>query len=578
MRRRRRSTVQHCPALALLLLIDTTGMIIGALQQSPFIPANTGGEAKEPGSDGAFAALLLAVAVLLQSDSVVSTAQPAEGDSLAAAAPAAGEDGAPPAPSSAQDETASPAAASPILGPAPAVFPAPIADTNSPAPAVPLAPANSPALAVRAPVDEKVAGAPPPPSEAAAVIAAPAPQPSDPMARAGLADRAAPIAAPLDGDRVEVAPVAAGVAEKAQKITDDSRDSSPPYQGGIAPKEAAQSPAPLTEPAKEIVIAAGEAPRLAAPLPGSDKKAPEKTADNEPLAPESVKDSSFAPGKIISRAAAPAPENSPGRDQSQPVRAAHAETVLAARASTQAVGATEVAPGLNKEAGRGEERQSIQERIHDAAAAPASNPAPAQGGAEQKSFNRDGHASPAFAGEKKAPAREPAGPQGFPLEAASARQETQSRAEAEPIPWRPTVERLAGDIASQVRIGAREAIIQLDPPELGKIKIDLRLEGDKVLAHIAADSPEAQSLLKNHLPELHQALQAQQVNLAEVRVWSGGGAAAGGNFAQNFNQAPGQRQPGGWPGGGAQTERGAAQEPARAQKFSGASGRVSVWA
>src|SRR5581483_2899377 len=312
MRRRRRSTVQHCPALALLLLIDTTGMIIGALQQSPFIPANTGGEAKEPGSDGAFAALLLAVAVLLQSDSVVSTAQPAEGDSLAAAAPAAGEDGAPPAPSSAQDETASPAAASPILGPAPAV---------------PLAPANSPALAVRAPVDEKVAGAPPPPSEAAAVIAAPAPQPSDPMARAGLADRAAPIAAPLDGDRVEVAPVAAGVAEKAQKITDDSRDSSPPYQGGIAPKEAAQSPAPLTEPAKEIVIAAGEAPRLAAPLPGSDKKAPEKTADNEPLAPESVKDSSFAPGKIISRAAAPAPENSPGRDQSQPVRAAHAETV-----------------------------------------------------------------------------------------------------------------------------------------------------------------------------------------------------------------------------------------------------------
>src|SRR5581483_3930047 len=183
MRRRRRSTVQHCPALALLLLIDTTGMIIGALQQSPFIPANTGGEAKEPGSDGAFAALLLAVAVLLQSDSVVSTAQPAEGDSLAAAAPAAGEDGAPPAPSSAQDETASPAAASPILGPAPAVFPAPIADTNSPAPAVPLAPANSPALAVRAPVDEKVAGAPPPPSEAAAVIAAPAPQPSDPKAR-----------------------------------------------------------------------------------------------------------------------------------------------------------------------------------------------------------------------------------------------------------------------------------------------------------------------------------------------------------------------------------------------------------
>src|SRR5581483_6014651 len=303
MRRWRRSTVQHCPALALLLLIDTTGMIIGALQQSPFIPANTGGEAKEPGSDGAFAALLLAVAVLLQSDSVVSTAQPAEGDSLAAAAPAAGEDGAPPAPSSAQDETASPAAASPILGPAPAVFPAPIADTNSPAPAVPLAPANSPALAARAP------------------------QRSDPMARAGLADRAAPIAAPLDGDRVEVAPVAAGVAEKAQKITDDSRDSSPPYQGGIAPKEAAQSPAPLTEPAKEIVIAAGEAPRLAAPLPGSDKKAPEKTADNEPLAPESVKDSSFAPGKIISRAAAPAPENSPGRDQSQPVRAAHAETV-----------------------------------------------------------------------------------------------------------------------------------------------------------------------------------------------------------------------------------------------------------
>lgn len=238
----------------------------------------------------------------------------------------------------------------------------------------------------------------------------------------------------------------------------------------------------------------------------------------------------------------------------------------------------EVSHPSKREQNGGAGQNSVHGRIDETFEMPGNNTASGHTGNEQKSFNHDPRALQALPEEKNRPTGDTALPGGFTLESSVARHETQSRIEAEPAAWRPTVDRLADDIVSHIRVGARDAIIQLDPPELGKIKIDLRMDGDKLLAHIAADSPEAQSLLRNHLPELHRALQLQQVNLAEVRVANGGGSGAAGDFAQNFQQAPGQRQPRGWLGGGAQGEHSGANEPSRAQRFSNGNGRVSVWA
>jgi len=71
----------------LVLLIDPTGMIIGALQESPSIPAiANGGDAKEASDDSAFAALLIAVVALPQTEPVLPTAEPTEGQAPFAAA------------------------------------------------------------------------------------------------------------------------------------------------------------------------------------------------------------------------------------------------------------------------------------------------------------------------------------------------------------------------------------------------------------------------------------------------------------------------------------------------------------
>lgn len=155
-----------------------------------------------------------------------------------------------------------------------------------------------------------------------------------------------------------------------------------------------------------------------------------------------------------------------------------------------------------------------------------------------------------------------------------------STADSSPAPWRPTVERIVEELAGQIKLNRREAVIQLDPPELGKVRIDLRIEGEKLAAYIVTEAHESKALIENHLQELHQALRSQALDLVDVRVsqesWSGGS----GDPMQGFQQ----QQPDGEPRGGrpftgsadavaaATAERSGSEESAREQ------GRVSMWA
>ena len=125
--------------------------------------------------------------------------------------------------------------------------------------------------------------------------------------------------------------------------------------------------------------------------------------------------------------------------------------------------------------------------------------------------------------------------------AAPARVHHSDRGETAAPAWRPMVERLARDIGEHFRVGEQQAVLRLEPPELGKVKIDLRIEGGQLHVRIAAEGQESQALIEHHLPELHQALRAGQIDVGAVRVsqgeWNPGGA-----LAQNFNQSPQGRQ------------------------------------
>ena len=80
------------------------------------------------------------------------------------------------------------------------------------------------------------------------------------------------------------------------------------------------------------------------------------------------------------------------------------------------------------------------------------------------------------------------------------------------------LERVAMEMAARVQLNQREARIQLSPPELGGLKIELVVNGKQVHARIVAEVAEVGSLLKNNISDLKQALQSQGLDLSSVQV------------------------------------------------------------
>jgi len=150
------------------------------------------------------------------------------------------------------------------------------------------------------------------------------------------------------------------------------------------------------------------------------------------------------------------------------------------------------------------------------------------------------------------------------------------RGEAAAPAWRPMVERLARDIGEHFRVGEQQAVLQLEPPELGTVTIDLRIEDGQLHVRIAAEGQESQGLIENHLSELRQALRAGQIEVADLRVTQGEWQGSAG-LAQNFNQSPQGRQeaPRAFAGFAGRDET-VAEHPPQPQRS--ADGRVSMWA
>jgi len=111
-----------------------------------------------------------------------------------------------------------------------------------------------------------------------------------------------------------------------------------------------------------------------------------------------------------------------------------------------------------------------------------------------------------------------AAPQGAPgltpTQEAQTNTETAKAEAREPVPAPPENER-AAEVMRQFRMqlhpGLKTAMIELAPAELGRIRIEMKLDGGKLQAVVRAEKPEALAALEEHLPELRSALEQQGI-------------------------------------------------------------------
>jgi hypothetical protein len=86
------------------------------------------------------------------------------------------------------------------------------------------------------------------------------------------------------------------------------------------------------------------------------------------------------------------------------------------------------------------------------------------------------------------------------------------------IKWPPVIDLVVGEINGQAQIGKQEAVLRLDPPELGKLRIELYLDSDRLAARILTETQDTRTLIEAHLPELRQALAESRVELVDVCI------------------------------------------------------------
>jgi len=141
----------------------------------------------------------------------------------------------------------------------------------------------------------------------------------------------------------------------------------------------------------------------------------------------------------------------------------------------------------------------------------------------------------------------------------------------------PVINRVASEIALQVRQNKNQALITLDPPDLGSLRIALTLDGDKVQARIVAELHESGNLIQNHLPELKDALQFHRLDLVDVHIDSGNWGGAHNDFTQNFGREFSNQDS--WQGRRERAEQvNDAPIIAPSQPVRSRPGRVSMWA
>lgn len=140
------------------------------------------------------------------------------------------------------------------------------------------------------------------------------------------------------------------------------------------------------------------------------------------------------------------------------------------------------------------------------------------------------------------------------------------------------LQRVTDQIVHQARFGERQAVIELEPPELGKIRIDLRVEGEQIHARIVAEEQGTKALIESRLRELRQALEVRQVDISNLRVEQQNVSSGGGDWGQSFSDGARQER-GQWKPSGNSADRSADDSRQEtATSYTHDPGRISMWA
>ena len=80
--------------------------------------------------------------------------------------------------------------------------------------------------------------------------------------------------------------------------------------------------------------------------------------------------------------------------------------------------------------------------------------------------------------------------------------------------------RILAQVRMMLQEGGGTARIQLEPPQLGELKLRLTITNDSIRLSVLTEKPVVAELFTRHLPELRQALELQglQVERADVDV------------------------------------------------------------
>lgn len=84
--------------------------------------------------------------------------------------------------------------------------------------------------------------------------------------------------------------------------------------------------------------------------------------------------------------------------------------------------------------------------------------------------------------------------------------------------------------------------LQITPPDLGTVRIEVHSHGGVLTARLEADTPAARQLLAEHLPQLREALQQQGANVDRIDVYQSDRAAQGEGMADSNWQSSQQEQ------------------------------------
>ena len=117
---------------------------------------------------------------------------------------------------------------------------------------------------------------------------------------------------------------------------------------------------------------------------------------------------------------------------------------------------------------------------------------------------------------------------GAEIHAAPARGTASGPAPAEPVPSAP-VEDVAVRVEWLAQRGGGVARLELDPPQLGRIEMIVRLRGSDVEVVIAASEPLAQAAVQSQRAQLAENLAARDLRLSQFDVSHSGGEDASGS-------------------------------------------------